>query len=343
MSKIALIGLGYWGEKILRNLVELTGSDRVMGIDTNPARVAAMARRYPSLDYRTEVGAIEDDDVEAVIVATPVESHARLVRRALSAGRHVLVEKPLATRTEDAVELAEAATRGGLTLMVGHTFLFSPRVEAVAEALRGGRIGQLAYMSTSRLNLGLYRSDINVIWDLAPHDFSIIFYLLGEFPTRIQTTARSSVQHGGIADVAFVSLMFPSGVIASVVTSWRAPRKVRTVLVVGDRGMIVYDDTNGDEPVKLYDRGVVVTDSASFGENQLTYRYGDTVAPHVAPLEPLTLELRHFLDSIGRQARPRSDGWFGVEVVRALEAADQSWRSDGLPVDLPLPPVSRTA
>lgn len=342
MKKIALVGLGYWGEKVLRNLLDVAGTQPILGIDTNPARAAALAQRYPGVDYQPSVDAIEGDDVEAVIVATPVESHARLVRRALDAGRHVLVEKPLATRSADAVDLAERADRGGLTLMVGHTFLFSPRVDAVAAALLSGRIGRLQYVSTSRLNLGLYRSDINVIWDLAPHDFSIIFHLLGESPNRIQTTARSSVP-GGMADVAFLNLEFPSGVIASVVASWRAPRKVRTALVVGDRGMIIYDDTNADEPVKLYDRGVVVTDSASFGENQLTYRYGDTVAPYVVSHEPLALELRHFLDSVHRGVPPRSDGWFGVEVVRALEAADQSWRAGGLPVGLPPLPVSETA
>jgi predicted dehydrogenase len=199
--------------------------------------------------------------------------------------------------------------------------------------LNSGRIGALHYVTTSRLNLGLYRSDINVIWDLAPHDFSIVFHLLQEFPVQVQTSARSSVP-AGTADVAFMNLVFPSGVIASVMVSWRAPRKVRNTMLVGDMGMVVYDDTNPDEPVKLYDRGVAATDSASFGENQLTYRYGDTVAPYVSPHEPLMLELAHFINCCTTGEPCRSDAWFGLEVVRALEAADASWRRGSVAVEI---------
>jgi predicted dehydrogenase len=339
--KVALIGLGYWGQKILRNLVSLTGAEAVVAIDLNASRVAAAARLYPGAIFSTDVGAIEGADVAAVIVATPVESHTSLTRMALNSGRHVLVEKPLATNTHDATQLAELADRRGLTLMVGHTFLFSPRVQAVADALDTGQIGRVQYLTTSRLNLGLYRSDINVIWDLAPHDFSIIFHLLKEFPVRVHTSARSSIPDNTV-DVAFMNLVFPSGVIASVVISWRAPRKVRTTLLVGDRGMIAYDDTNPDEPVKLYDRGVVVTDSASFGENQLTYRYGNTIAPHVAPLEPLMLELEHFIRCFANGEPCLSDGWFGVEVVRALEAADLSWRGGSTPYVIESPTSAPT-
>lgn len=334
--KIALIGLGYWGEKILRNLITIVGPQAVVAIDQKLDCLNSAAKLYPGATFSTTVDAIDAADVAAVIVATPVESHAQLARRALEAGRHVLVEKPLAASSVDAVRLADLAAKRRLTLMVGHTFLFSPRVQAIADALSTGQIGELQYITTSRLNLGLYRQDINVIWDLAPHDFSILFHLLREYPTQIHTSARSSVP-GGIADVAFMNLVFPSGVIASSVVSWRAPRKVRNTMLVGDRGMIAYDDTNPDEPVKLYDRGLVVTDSASFGENQLTYRYGDTIAPHVAPHEPLMLELEHFIRCCTTGERCLSDGWFAVEVVKALEAADRSWRNGSLPVELRSP------
>ncbi len=341
-KKVALIGLGYWGEKILRNLITIMGPEAVVGIDRKAERLKSATRLYPGASFHTSVAAISDDDVFAVVIATPVESHAELAQLALASGCHVLVEKPLARTSEDAIYLAELADRLGLALMVGHTFLFSPRVAAVANILGTGQIGQLQYVTTARLNLGLYRSDINVIWDLAPHDFSIIFRLLKEYPIRIHTSARSSVP-GGIADVAFMNLTFPSGVIASVVVSWRAPHKVRSAMLVGDRGMIAYNDTNPDEPVKVYDRGLVLTDSASFGENQLTYRYGDTVAPHVSAHEPLMLELEHFIACAHRGGPCESDGWFGVQVVRALEAADRSWRAGGLPVELESPTFIHSA
>jgi predicted dehydrogenase len=339
--KIALVGLGYWGEKILRNLVAICGPDAVVGADLRRDRVEHLTRQYPGVAFSSDLSdALDDDQVRGVIIATPVESHARLTALALRAGRHVLVEKPLAATSADAAKLAELAASKGLNLMVGHTFLFSPRVKVLDDIINCGQIGHPHYVTTSRLNLGLYRSDINVIWDLAPHDFSIIFHILGEFPTRVQTMARSSVRPD-IPDVAFINLIFASGVIASVVVSWRAPRKVRTTVLVGDRGMIVYDDTKPDEPIKVYDRGVVTADSASFGENQLTYRYGDTIAPHVPPKEPLLVELEHFVDSVGTGAPCRSDGWFGLEVVRALEAADRSWRIGGRPIDIEQPGTYR--
>ncbi len=218
-------------------------------------------------------------------------------------------------------------------LMVGHTFLFSPRVERIAELLRRGETGRLQYVTSARLNLGMHRSDVNVIWDLAPHDFSVIFYLLGEFPQSVQTMAKGIV-HQGSPDVAFINLTFPSGTIASVSVSWLAPRKVRNTVLVGDKAMIDYDDTRADEPVKIYHKGLAEPlDTAAFGANQLTYRYGDTVAPYVPADEPLAREIDHFF-SFMEGGAPISDGWFGCHVVRALAAADSSWREGGLPVPI---------
>ncbi len=332
--KVALVGLGYWGEKILRNLATLVGPRRVVGVDIRKDRLDQFRDVYPGMSFVTSFdAALDDEAVRAVVVATPVESHANLARRALAAGRHVLVEKPLAATSADARDVVKLAVEDQLTLMVGHTFLFSPRVEVMTEAIRAGHVGRINYVTTSRLNLGLYRSDINVIWDLAPHDFSIIFHVLEEFPILVQTTAQSSVR-AEVPDVAFISMRFPSGGIASVTVSWRAPRKVRSAVIVGERGMIVYDDTQPDEPVKIYDRGIITTESADFGEHQLTYRYGSTVAPHVSPSEPLFLELKHFLSCAESSRSCRSDGRFGLEVVRALEAADRSWRLGGVPVGI---------
>jgi predicted dehydrogenase len=245
----------------------------------------------------------------------------------------VFVEKPLAASVEDAVRLAELADSKDLRLMVGHTFMFSPRVESIADYLRGGQLGRVHYVTSARLNLGLHRPDANVIWDLAPHDFSILFHLLGEFPVTVQTSARSA-SRPNLPDVAFINLGFPSGAIASVTVSWLAPRKVRNTVIVGENQMIVYDDTNSDEPVKIYDKGIVLADSADFGEHQLTYRYGSTVAPHVAATEPLALQVAHFLERIEDREVCRSDAWFAVGVVEALEAAHRSWELGGTQVEI---------
>jgi predicted dehydrogenase len=340
--KVALVGLGYWGEKILRNLVTIAGAGGVVAVDTRAERRRAVADVYPGLACLSSMqAALADQEVAAVVVATPPASHHALGREVLQAGRHLMVEKPLATSVAEAEDLVRLAAERDLTLMVGHTFLFSPRVDVLTSAVRNGQIGDVHYITTSRLNLGLYQADINVIWDLAPHDFSILFHVLGEFPVAIQTMARSSRR--GVPDVAFMHLAFPSGTIASATVSWRAPRKVRNTVVVGDQGMIVYDDTQPDEPIKFCDRGVVGLESASFGENQLTYRFGDTISPHVSAVEPLAVQLRHFMSCIDDGTNCLSDGAFGLEVVRALECADRSWQLGGVPVSTVTGSVSRSA
>jgi predicted dehydrogenase len=264
------------------------------------------------------------------VIATPVSTHGPLARRCLATGRHVLVEKPLASTPEDAAELVTMAEQAGLTLMVGHTFLFSPRVERLTQFLRDGALGHVQYVTSSRLNLGIHQQDVGVIWDLAPHDFSILFHLLQEFPTTIQTAGRAVV-HPGTLDVAFMNLTFASGIVASIDVSWLSPRKVRNTVVVGDQRMLIYDDMDSEEPVKVYDKGVVRPDPENFGEHQLTYRYGDVLVPHVAAKEPLAQEIRHFVDCVEGGATCRSPGRFGLGVVEALDAAERSWRMGGAP------------
>jgi len=329
----AVVGLGYWGPKLLRNLVALHGADQVIAVDGDLARIEALCREYPALSFAVSLEqALDRFDVGAVVVATPVESHAPLTRMALDAGCHVLVEKPLAGSVAEAVDLVGRAERARRVLMAGHTFLFSPRITFISEYLRSGRLGSIHYVTSSRLNLGLHRHDASVIWDLAPHDFSILFHLLGETPVSVQTAARSILQPR-LPEVAFMNLTFPSGAVASVTVSWLAPRKVRNTVIVGDQQMIVYDDTQNDEPVKIYDKGLVVPDSSSFADNQLTYRYGDTIAPHVSATEPLAIQLAHFMEC-AESGRPCiSDGWFGLTVVEALEAAQRSWEEGGRPIE----------
>ena len=332
--RVAVVGLGYWGPKLLRNLVTMLGVDAVVAVEARAEQRAEQAAAFPGVEFvETLDGALADGDVRAVVVATPVETHATLARQALEAGRHVLVEKPLAGSVPEAEALAALAAKRGLVLMVGHTFLFSPRVECVRSHIEEDGIGPIHYVTSSRLNLGIHRSDANVIWDLAPHDFSIVFHLLQEFPVVVHAMAHGVVRHD-LPDVAFINMTFPSGALASVSVSWLAPRKVRNTTVVGERSMIVFDDTQADEPVKIYDKGVDVMDSADFAENQLTYRSGPTVAPHIVATEPLLIELQHFIEAVGGARPVRSDGAFGLEVVRALETADRSWREGGVPMSV---------
>ena len=346
--KVAVVGLGYWGPNLLRNLVALIGGDRVVAVDHSPERLAAVCAQYqsvaclPSLD-----AALTDEEINSLILATPVSTHGPMARRCLEAGRHVLVEKPLASSSAEAADLVSLADDKSLLLMAGHTFLFSPRVERMVEYLRRGGLGQVQYVTSSRLNLGLHQKDVGVIWDLGAHDFSILFHLLNEFPVSVQTSGRSVVRRGTL-DVAFMNLTFESGVVASVAVSWLSPRKVRNTVVVGDQQMLVYDDLDNEEPVKIYDKGVVLPDPENFGEHQLTYRHGDLLVPYVPVREPLAQELAHFLECIEGTETCRSDGWFGLRVVEALEAAERSWEDGGrvtsIETVLPAPaPATSTA
>jgi predicted dehydrogenase len=334
--KIAIVGLGYWGPNLVRNLVSLVGPASIVMVERSLDRMAAMAAMYPSVACSTTLDhVLDDDEVEAVVVATPVSTHAELARTALEAGRHVLVEKPLASSVADAADVVACAEERQRVLMVGHTFLFSPRVQRMAEYLAEGRLGAIHYATSSRLNLGLHQRDIGVIWDLGAHDFSILCHLLGEFPVSVQTSGRGMVRPDTL-DVAFVNLRFGSGIVASVEMSWLAPKKVRNTVLVGDRQMMVYDDLDNEGPIKIYDKGVVKPDPENFGEHQLTYRQGDVLAPYVSPREPLAQELEHFLACIrGQVAEPcLSDGHFGLRVVEVLEAAERSWSEDGRPVTI---------
>jgi predicted dehydrogenase len=327
--KVAVVGLGYWGPNLLRNLVALIGGDRVVAVDHAPERLAAACAQYPSVTGLTSLEeALAQEEVTAVVLATPVSTHGPMARRCLELGRHVLVEKPLAKQPAEAAALVILADQRNLVLMAGHTFLFSPRVERMVEYLRRGGLGQVQYVTSARLNLGLHQKDVGVIWDLGAHDFSILFHLLNEYPVAVQTSGRGVVRPRTL-DVAFMNLTFASGVVASVTVSWLSPRKVRNTIVVGDHQMLAYDDLDNEEPVKIYDKGVVMPDPENFGEHQLTYRHGDVLVPYVPVREPLALELAHFLACVEGTETCRSDGRFGLRVVEALEAAERSWQDGG--------------
>jgi predicted dehydrogenase len=330
---VAVVGLGYWGPNLVRNLYELECAVPTTICDLDAGRLAAITRRYPALRTTTRFDEIlADPEVEAVAIATPVSTHHSLGLAALEAGKHVFVEKPLAASTREALALVGAARERGLVAMPGHTFLYSPPVVAIHDLIVAGDLGEVYFVSTSRVNLGLHQSDVSVAWDLGPHDFSILRYWLGETPGFVSALSRGFVLPS-IPDVAFINLEFPSGAIGHVELSWLAPSKLRRTTVVGSEKMVVYDDTS-NEPVRIFDSGVLLDDPKTFGEYRLTYRTGDILSPQIAAAEPLSLELQDFCDAIRLGTTPRSSALVGVEVVRMIEGVDRSLELAGARVEL---------
>jgi predicted dehydrogenase len=322
------VGLGYWGPNLVRNLYELPGADVAWICDSSPAALERVGRRYPGLRRTTSVDdVLGDPRVDAVAIATPVSTHYDLAWSALEAGKHVFVEKPLAGSYEQAIELARLAAGTGLVLMPGHTFIYSPPVNRIGDLIDSGELGDVYSISTSRVNLGLHQPDVSVVWDLGPHDFSILRYWLGEMPAYASALSRSCVIPD-TPDVAFVNLDFPSSTIANVELSWLAPSKLRRTTIIGSRKMVVYDDISS-EPVRVFDSGVTLPDPTTFGEYTLTYRTGDIVSPRVEIAEPLQLEMADFCASIRDGTIPRSSADLGADVVRIVEAVETSLAQDG--------------
>ncbi len=327
MIKTGLIGLGYWGPNLARVLAQADKSEFTAICDLDPARLERTRRQYPATRTFSNVNDFFDSDVEAVLIATPIGTHHDLARRALLAGKHVFVEKPLADTGARAAELNEIATTLGRTLMAGHTFVYSPPVVKIKELIDSGALGDVHYLSFSRVNLGLYSKDVDVVWDLAVHDVSILLYWLGEMPERACSFGRCCVQRAK-RDVANLWFQFPSGRVAWCEVSWLSPQKMRRTCIVGSERMVVYDDTEPSEKVKIYDKGVNLRRPENFGEFQLSYRMGDMVAPHLSNAEPLLIEIDHFLDCIENAKTPRTDARFGEDVVRAIEmATDVGWKA----------------
>jgi predicted dehydrogenase len=328
--RVAVVGLGYWGPNIVRNLYELTEAELVAVCDLDTRRLERIARRYPDVHRTTSFDDLLDDStVAAIAIATAVGTHFELAKAALEAGKHVFVEKPMAGSVEEAEHLVAMARARGLTLMPGHTFLYSPPVNAVRDLIRAGALGELFFMSMSRVNLGLHQSDASVIWDLGPHDLSILRYWLGESPVSASAMTRCCVMPD-VPDVAFVNLQYASGTVAHVELSWLAPSKLRRTAIVGSERMVVYDDTSA-EPVRLFDSGVTLNTPANFGEFRFAYRSGDILSPRIDATEPLQLEMEDFCASIAAGGEPRSSMEIGLDVLRVIEAIDRSLGSDGAP------------
>lgn len=332
--RVAVVGLGYWGPNLVRNLQELECTEVVAVCDKRRDRLDLIGKRYPAVRLCEDVDAVLDaEDVDALAIATPVSTHFELASAALRAGKHAFVEKPLASSSAEGVELVRLASEHGLVLMPGHTFLYSPPVVAIHDLIVSGELGDIYFVSTSRVNLGLHQADVSVAWDLGPHDFSILRYWLGETPAFVSALSRGFVIPS-IPDVAFIDLEFESGPIAHVELSWLAPSKLRRTTVAGSEKMVVYDDTS-NEPVRIFDSGVQLREPETFGEYRLTYRTGDIVSPRVDAAEPLSVELRDFCDAIREGTTPRSSGLLGLEVVRMIEAVDESLTQNGARVAVP--------
>ncbi|HYP48640.1 MAG TPA: Gfo/Idh/MocA family oxidoreductase [Thermoleophilaceae bacterium] len=329
--RIAVVGLGYWGPNVLRNLQELEQAEVSHVCDLRSEPLAQALRRYPTLSSSADFDAVlADPAVEAVALCTPVATHHALASRALAAGKHVFVEKPLAGSSSEGRELMDAAEAAELVLMPGHTFLYSPPVTLSKELIQGGALGEIYFITTSRVNLGLHQSDVSVVWDLAPHDFSILRYWLDDVPTRISALSRSCMVEG-TADVAFIDLEYASGTIVHAEIAWLAPGKLRRTAVVGSEKMLVYDDTS-NEPVRIFDSGADLPDPESFGEYRLSYRTGDIVSPSVEAHEPLSLELADFCHAVRTGEEPRSSAALGLDVVSMMESVDLSLAGGGQPV-----------
>lgn len=336
--KFAVIGCGYWGPNLVRNFSMLRDCDGLTCCDADAGRLHRMKKLYPNVSTTTRLeDVLEDVDVDAVTIATPVSTHYSIARRCLEAGKHVLVEKPMASTSAECIQLVHLARRKGLVLMVGHTFEYSVAINKIKEIIDSGELGDIHYLSFQRLNLGPYRSDVNVVWDLAAHDVSILQYLLDSAPLGVNAQGQAFLKKGN-EDVATTTLRFASGVVAFINDSWLDPHKVRRGTVVGSRKMLVYDDISTQEKIKIFDKGIdPPAQYNTFGEFHFSYRYGDILTPKIDDQEPLQVQCNHFVECIRDNCAPRSDGWSGTRVVSVLEAITESMKQQGAYVAVAYP------
>jgi predicted dehydrogenase len=328
LLRIGVIGYGYWGPNIVRNLHSIERCEVATICDKSAAALRRASRLYPDVNLTTDFAAVlKSPDIDAIAVITPVWTHFELAKTALLNGKHVFVEKPFTCTSAQAEELIELADRHGLRVMVDHTFLFSGPVMKIRELVDGGTLGNLYYFDSTRVNLGLFQHDVNVLWDLAPHDLSIMDHIIPDRPEAVVATGGKHLN--GLADVAFITVYFPRNVIAHVNVNWLSPVKVRTTLIGGEQKMLVWNDLEADEKIKVYDRGVKITSREDVHELLVSYRSGDVWAPRVEQTEALKVELEYFVDCVVNGTTPVNDGAAGLRIVNLLEAADQSLKERG--------------
>lgn len=335
MTRVAVLGFGYWGPNIARNLSALDGCELYAVCDPEPARLEAAKGLYPAietmLDYRD---LLDDGAVDAVAICTPVHTHFEIAKAAMLAGKHVLVEKPLTSSLESAEELVALAASKALTLQVDHTFVYSAPVQAIREMIDRGSLGDLLYIDSMRINLGLFRSQVGVLWDLAVHDVSIINHLIGQRPVWV--SAAGAAPYGNFENLAYITLMYPNELIAHVNVNWLSPVKLRSMVIGGSEQMVVYDDLAPSEKIKIYDKGVsIIEDDPSQLSLLVDYRVGSMTAPHIARTEPLARMCADFVRSIESNEPPLVDGEAGLEVVRIVSAAAESLKKAGERIALP--------
>lgn len=335
MNKIALgiVGLGYWGPNLLRNFGQLDGCRVKVCCDLDEKNLEKAKSQYNGIGVTSKYESLlEDPEIQAVVIATSVRTHYKLVKQALENGKHVFVEKPLTLNIAHAQELVKLAKENGVKLMVGHLMEYHPAVDMLKELVDAHELGDIYYLYSQRVNLGKIRKDENALWSLAPHDISIIIHLLGLEPENVSARGQSYLQDG-IEDVVFLNLAFPGKVMAQIQLSWLDPHKIRRTTIVGSKKMVVFDDMEPTEKIRIYDKGVVNGTYGSFGE-ALSLRFGDINIPYIKMVEPLKLECQHFLDCIRDDKQPRSDGLDGLRVVKVLQAAQESLEKGGTPVYL---------
>lgn len=328
--RIGVVGCGYWGPNLIRNFRNLPDSEMRVMCDMQQARLTHLQTLYPEVQGTTDYAAmVADENLDAIAIATPVGRHHEMAKASLLAGKHTFIEKPMAKSSAECEELIAIAKSKGLALMVGHTFLYSAPVRRMKEIIEAGDIGQVRYLNCRRLNLGLFQKDINVTWDLAPHDISIVLHIMGESPATVSCNGRANVTPG-VEDVTNMCMTFPRGGFAIVQSSWLDPRKVREITIVGARRMIVYDDLQTQEKLKIFDMRVERPPHYdTFAEFHYAYHYGDIYTPFVKQEEPLKVMCQHFLDCIRKGLTPFTDGRKGLQLVRILEAASESLREHG--------------
>ena len=333
LIRVGVIGYGYWGPNVVRNLQSLEDCQLVTICDKNSDSLLRAKRAHPGVDLTTDFsGLLTSTQIDAIAVVTPVWTHFELAKAALLNGKHVFVEKPFTSTTQQAEELIELAERNKLKIMVDHTFLFTGAVKKIRQLIDEGTLGALYYYDSTRVNLGLFQHDVNVVWDLAPHDLSVMDYLIQAKPEAVVATGGRHLN--GLADVAFITIYFPGNVIAHINVNWLSPVKVRTTLIGGEKKMLVWNDLEADEKIKVYDKGVQMSGGRGVYDLLVSYRTGDIWAPKIEQAEALKVELQYFIDCIVNNRTPFNDGVAGLRVVKILEAADQSLKERGRAVQL---------
>jgi len=330
---VGVIGYGYWGPNIVRNFHSQEDSQVSMVCDRRPEALAKVAKAYPGMEVTSDaLQILRSPNIDIVAVVTPVWTHFELAKAALEQGKHVFVEKPFTSTAAQAEELIELAERKHLKMMVDHTFLFTGAVRKIKQLIDAGELGELYYYDTTRVNLGLFQHDVNVIWDLAPHDLAIMDYLLADKAEAVVATGQKHVN--GVEDIAFITAYYPNKLIAHVNVNWLSPVKVRTTLIGGDKKMLMWNDLESDEKIKIYDRGVRMNTREGVYDLLVSYRSGDMWAPQIENTEALKLELGYFNECILRDKTPINDGSAGLRIVKMLLAADESLRNRGAQVPL---------